>query len=96
MTLEDFFEHYGWNACITIDNADGERLCEERCYSGDDEECSIADESWWKEYKDCEIKFWNIIGGDGYPVEIMIDLRPINWDGYERGADGLIILESNG
>lgn len=84
MTLEDFFEHYGWNACITIENSEGDKLCVERNFSDYDEERHIENESWWNAYKDCEIKFWNIIGGDGcYPKEIMIELRPVDWDGYE-------------
>ena len=35
----------------------------------------IAEEPWWNEVKDREIKEWNIIGGGMYKVELWIDLE---------------------
>ena len=35
----------------------------------------IAEEPWWHEVKDREIKEWNIIGGGAYKVELWIDLE---------------------
>ncbi len=84
MTLEQFLKNYGGNACITITGC-----CEEINYDffRDVEDWELSDdnpnhykptcitrESWWNKVKDKEIKYWNIIGGNGYPVELTIDL----------------------
>jgi hypothetical protein len=85
MTLEEFLQNYGGNACISIDG-----YCEEANYDFwtdvKDWELSdnnpnhykptcIARESWWDKVKDREIKEWNIIGGGMYKVELWIDLE---------------------
>ena len=85
MTLEEFLQNYGGNACISIDG-----YCEEANYDFwtdvKDWELSdnnpnhykptcIARESWWDKVKDREIKNWNIIGGGMYKVELWINLE---------------------
>ena len=80
MTLEEFLQNYGGNACISIDG-----YCEEANYDFwtdvKDWELSdnnpnhykptcIARESWWDKVKDREIKNWNIIGGGMDKVEL--------------------------
>lgn len=84
MTLEEFLQNYGGNACISIDG-----YCEEANYDFwtdvKDWELSdnnpnhykptcIARESWWDKVKDREIKNWNIIGGGMDKVELWINL----------------------
>ena len=78
-------EYYGGNECVSI-----EGYCEEKHYDSfreaDEWELSddnpnhykptcIAEEPWWNEVKDREIKEWNIIGGGMYKVELWIDLE---------------------
>lgn len=73
------------NECVSI-----EGYCEEAHYDyfreADEWELSddnpnhykptcIAEEPWWNEVKDREIKEWNIIGGGMYKVELWIDLE---------------------
>lgn len=85
MTLEEFLQNYGGNACISIDG-----YCEEANYDFwtdvKDWELSdnnpnhykptcIAMESWWDKVKDREIKNWNIIGGGMDKVELWINLE---------------------
>ena len=85
MTLEEFLQNYGGNACISIDG-----YCEEANYDFwtdvKDWELSdnnpnhykptcIARESWWDKVKDREIKNWNIIGGGMEKVELCINLE---------------------
>lgn len=85
MTLEEFLQNYGGNACISIDG-----YCEEANYDFwtdvKDWELSdnnpnhykptcIAKESWWDKVKDREIKNWNIIGGGMDKVELWINLE---------------------
>ena len=85
MTLEEFLQNYGGNACISIDG-----YCEEANYDFwtdvKDWELSdnnpnhykptcIARESWWDKVKDREIKNWNIIGGGMDKVELWIKLE---------------------
>ena len=85
MTLEEFLQNYGGNACISIDG-----YCEEANYDFwtdvKDWELSdntpnhykptcIARESWWDKVKDREIKNWNIIGGGMDKVELWINLE---------------------
>lgn len=85
MTLEEFLQNYGGNACISIDG-----YCEEANYDFwtdvKDWELSdnnpnhykptcIARESWWNKVKDREIKNWNIIGGGMDKVELWINLE---------------------
>ena len=85
MTLEEFLQNYGGNACISIDG-----YCEEANYDFwtdvKDWELSdnnpnhykptcIARESWWEKVKDREIKNWNIIGGGMDKVELWINLE---------------------
>lgn len=85
MTLEEFLQNYGGNACISIDG-----YCEEANYDFwtdvKDRELSdnnpnhykptcIARESWWDKVKDREIKNWNIIGGGMDKVELWINLE---------------------
>jgi hypothetical protein len=83
MTLRNFLKNYGFNACITIDEnkykSDRKVYCEEAVFSGDDKERLIKNKlGCWNEIKDRQIKKWNIIGGGGYyPVELCIELEPI-------------------
>lgn len=85
MTLEEFLQNYGGNACISIDG-----YCEEANYDFwtdvKDWELSdnnpnhykptcIARESWWDKVKDREIKNWNILGGGMDKVELWINLE---------------------
>ena len=85
MTLEEFLQNYGGNACISIDG-----YCEEANYDFwtdvKDWELSdnnpnhykptcIARESWWDKVKDREIKNWQIIGGGMDKVELWINLE---------------------
>lgn len=85
MTLEEFLQNYGGNACISIDG-----YCEEANYDfGTDvkdwelsdnnpnhyKPTCIARESWWDKVKDREIKNWNIIGGGMDKVELWINLE---------------------
>lgn len=85
MTLEEFLQNYGGNACISIDG-----YCEEANYDFwtdvEDRELSdnnpnhykptcIARESWWDKVKDRKIKNWNIIGGGMDKVELWINLE---------------------
>ena len=85
MTLEEFLQNYGGNACISIDG-----YCEEANYDFwtdvKDWELSdnnpnhykptcIARESWWDKVKDREIKNWNIISGGMDKVELWINLE---------------------
>lgn len=87
MTLVEFLESYGGNACISIDG-----YCEEEKYDfwTDVEDWELSDdnpnhykptcitrESWWSKVKDREIKSWNIIGGGCYPVELIVDLEEV-------------------
>ena len=82
MTLEEFLQNYGGNACVSI-----EGYCEEACYDfykdirderqyyiGDDLTC-IADASWWDEVKDKEVTHWNIIRCGIYKLELCIRLK---------------------
>lgn len=84
MTLKEFLKNYGGNACVTIDG-----YCEEENYDYYEEvdedylpddnpnhyqPTCIAEESWWSDIKDREIKSWNIIGGGVYKVELCIAL----------------------
>ena len=79
MTVQEFLQNYGGNECVSI-----EGYCEEKHYDyfreADEWELSddnpnhykptcIAEEPWWNEVKDREIKEWNIIGGGMYKVE---------------------------
>lgn len=85
MSLEEFLENYGGNACISIDG-----YCEEASYDyytevdaewlSDDnpnhyKPTCIAKESWWEEIKNRRIKRWNVIGGGIYKVELAIELK---------------------
>lgn len=68
MTVQEFLQNYGGNECVSI-----EGYCEEKHY--DYKPTCIAEEPWWNEVKDREIKEWNIIGGGMYKVELWIDLE---------------------
>ncbi len=85
MTVQEFLQNYGGNECVSI-----EGYCEEKHYDyfreADEWELSddnpnhykptcIAEEPWWNEVKDREIKEWNIIGGGMYKVELCIYLE---------------------
>lgn len=85
MTLEEFLQNYGGNACISIDG-----YCEEANYDfwTDVKDWQLSDnnpnhykptciarESWWDKVKDREIKNWNIIGGGMDKVELWINLE---------------------
>lgn len=69
MTVQEFLQNYGGNECVSI-----EGYCEEKHYDYYKPTC-IAEEPWWNEVKDREIKEWNIIGGGMYKVELWIDLE---------------------
>lgn len=62
MTVKEFLQNYGGNECVSNNPNHYKPTC-------------IAEESWWNEVKDREIKEWNIIGGGMYKVELWIDLE---------------------
>lgn len=76
MTVQEFLQNYGGNECVSI-----EGYCEENEWELSDDNPNhykptcIAEEPWWNEVKDREIKEWNIIGGGMYKVELWIDLE---------------------
>jgi hypothetical protein len=81
MTLRNFLKGYGFNKCVSIYERDrnGSRIdyCEERSFSEDDKERLIEKRlDCWNEIKGRKVKRWNIIGGDGYPIELSIELKP--------------------
>lgn len=38
----------------------------------------MAEEPWWEEVKERTVKYWNIIGGGAYKVELTISLENEN------------------
>lgn len=83
MTLEEFLQNYGGNACVSI-----EGYCEEACYDyykemdeslynvlNEYKMTCIANAPWWNEAKGKEVMNWNIIGDGEYKVELYIRLK---------------------
>ena len=91
MTLEMFLKKYGGGACVSIKKGNQRYCEEAKwdyLFIQTDEEllssnnpnhykpsCLEKDEEWYKDLKDCEIKYWNIIGGGMYRVELTIELE---------------------
>lgn len=69
MTVQNFLESYGGNACVTI-----EGYCEEKIVSYCDTSC-FEKESWWEEVCDKKIEMWNVIGGGDYKSEVYISIK---------------------